>query len=101
MKPEDLRPCALCRKGVMHTGLPLCYRVTVDRIGFDQQAIRQLAGLETMLGSVALARVMSPVSEVGKAISRRELLVCEECSTDSKHAHILAIFAELGEEKPV
>jgi hypothetical protein len=81
MKAKDIKPCFNCGQGVMHKGIPLFWEVTVRRMGVDAAAVRQVAGLETMLGSVALARVMGPDPDVAKPIGdTRTLFCCEQCA---------------------
>ena len=79
LKQEDLRPCGLCGKGLMNSGIPLCYRITIDRLGFDHQAIKELAALETMVGS---ANVMGPNKDLAKPITDQyTALICEKCGS--------------------
>ena len=83
LRREDITPCALCGKGVMHTGLPLAWRFTVERISIDARAVRTQAGLETMIGNVAIAHVLSPVGDFGIELMKPvTLLVCESCAND-------------------
>lgn len=79
---RDIKPCALCSKGLMHTGIPLFYRVTVQRFGFDALAIDERRGLELMLGSPVLAEVMGSRTPLAKALFEPaySLLICEECA---------------------
>lgn len=82
MAAGELKPCSLCRKGLIHTGVPLFWRVNIERMGIDLQKARQLAGLSMMLGSPHLASVMGDDRAIGVVIedSRVELLVCEDCA---------------------
>jgi hypothetical protein len=67
----------------MHSGVPLFYRVKLEVMGINANAVRQVHGLETMLGSVALARVMGPDPDVAVAIDPEppaEKLVCSPCA---------------------
>ena len=101
LEREHIKACGICGKGVLHSGLPLCYRVTIERLGFDLQAIQQAHGLELMLGNAALANVMGPTREFAKPfIEPIQFLVCETCSTGETHC--VAALAEMNEpeEKP-
>jgi hypothetical protein len=87
MKAEDLKPCALCGKGMMHAGVPLFYQVTVQTMGVDARAVQQQHGLETFFGGgrggVAMSRVFSPDPDVAKAIGDpHRTLVCQSCSVE-------------------
>lgn len=86
MKASDFKPCAICGKGVMHSGMPLFYRVKVETMGVDSQAVRQVHGLETMLGSVALARVMGPDPDIAKPVIEDQptALVCQPCALEAR-----------------
>lgn len=86
MKERKLRKhatCSLCMQKIGATGLPLFYRVTLERFGLRLDAIRRQAGLEMSLnGHVALAQAMGPNEEI--AVPMMEtlvLVVCEPCST--------------------
>ena len=97
MKEQELRRhavCSLCQKKVMATGLPLFYRVTVERFGIKLDAVRRQAGLEMMLGgSVALAQAMGTDEEMTMPMMEPVVLVvCEDCST--AQSHCVAALAE-------
>lgn len=84
MKQTDFTPCVRCGKGVMHTGVPLFYRVTVERMGVDAQAVQRQAGLEMMLGGHAkIAHVMGENADMGLPIGpATKGLLCEKCAHD-------------------
>lgn len=81
-KQADIKPCAICCKGLMHAGIPLFYRLRVERMGLDLGAIKRQHGLELMMGGAApLASIMGPDETMAAVIDGpRELLVCETCS---------------------
>jgi hypothetical protein len=83
---EDLRPCPMCGKGLMHNGLPLAWKITMHRLGIDVNAVRREQGLEMLMGgSVALARAFSPNSEFGLEIEKPiTVMVCEPCALDDR-----------------
>lgn len=87
MNESELRKhatCALCRKKILHVGLPLFWRVTVERFGVDVRSMRRLDSLGTMLGSQALASVMGPDDTLAKPMMDPVVLaVCEDCATAS------------------
>lgn len=92
MKAGELQPCALCGQGLMHNGLPLFWRIRLERFGVDRHAVNQAAGMETFFGgAVALARVFSdpeiatPVGEV------RTILVCESCAGERTSVYQLGL----------
>ena len=81
-KQRDIRPCACCGKGLAATGLPLFYRLTIERFGLDGRAIQRQAGLEAMMGGNALiAAAMGPDEDLAVNLAGpRTVLVCETCS---------------------
>ena len=85
MRISELRriaECAVCKRGVMHNGLPFFYRVTVERHGIQMRAVQQQAGLEMMLGgNVAIAEAMGPDPDATVTLMEpTALTVCETCS---------------------
>lgn len=94
MNRADFKPCAICHKGMMHTGLPLFYRVTIERMGIDLRAVRQQHGLEQLTGSVGLADVFSPNSALASPLPDPSVvLICEECAMKET---MIAVLAESG-----
>lgn len=93
MQRKDFKPCAGCGKGVMHTGLPLFYRVRVERMGVDRTAAQRQHGLEQFLGSVALADVMGDGAPVASPLANApcELLLCEACAVDPNAPPLAAL----------
>ena len=87
MKRADLKNCAICGKGLMHSGSPLFYRVKIERMGFDAVAVQQTHGLETFFGGgqagAMLANVMGPDPDIAKSISSDEALICDSCAMES------------------
>lgn len=84
MNANQIRPCDLCNKGLMHTGVPLFWRVRIERMGIDLAVARQQHGLEVMLGNVAIARVMGAHEGLAKPLQDEptELIVCEACALE-------------------
>jgi hypothetical protein len=84
MKQTDFRPCANCGKGVMHGGVPVFYRVTVEQMGVDGKAVQRHVGLEQMLGGNALiANAMGEDADIGIPISEVFIgLLCLTCAGD-------------------
>jgi len=87
--------CGLCGKKVGESGIPLFYRVRIERLGINLAAVRRQSGLEMMLGgSVALAQALSPEGEMTTQVMKPfEFTVCETCSTQD---HCLAAMVEMA-----
>lgn len=84
MKEHDLSlsmVCGRCNKSVVHTGVPLFWRVKVERFGIDLQAVKRQQGLGMFLGSHALASVMGPDEDLAKPVMETvEISLCEDCA---------------------
>jgi len=84
MREKELREaaeCVLCKKGIGHTGLPLFWRVRIERYGLEVGALQRQSGLETFFGGhVALAQVMGADEEMAKKMSSKEITLCETCA---------------------
>ena len=83
MRAGDFTKCKGCGKGMMHTGLPIFWRVKIERMGINNRAVQQADAMERYMGgAVALARVFED-PEIAKPIEGIEpqtILICEECS---------------------
>lgn len=96
MKAKDLKPCALCGHGVMHTRVPLFYRVRIESMGIDMQAVQRAHGMEQFFGgAVALARAFED-PEIAKPLGNERIaLVCQACALESTP---LAVLSEMAAE---
>ena len=77
LKRGDIRPCAVCGKGLAKGG-PLVYRVTVDRLVLDPRAIQRHAGLEMQIGA-ALASVMGTNEDLAVPLDTSQVVICGDC----------------------
>lgn len=98
MKEAELRKhttCSLCEKKILSNGgLPLFWRVTVERFGLDMSALQRQQGLSMLVGSPAVASVMGPNEDLAKPIQKPAVLtVCEKCGT---HPTCAAHLSEMG-----
>jgi hypothetical protein len=97
MKEKELREaanCFICGKPFGHTGLPLFWRVTIQRFGVDVGAVNRQTGLTMMLGGNALlASVMGPDEELAKPLGEAiNVTLCETCALeDASIAQIVEI----------
>lgn len=86
MKERELRQiadCKKCGKPFGHTGLPVFWRVTVERHGVDLRAVRRQDGLAQFMGNAALAQVMGPDEEMTKPMMQPvTLTLCETCALE-------------------
>jgi len=98
MKAQELRAhatCSLCRQKVGASGIPLFYRLTVERFGVKLDAVQRQTGLEMMLGGhVGIAQAMGTDEEMTiPVMDPLVLVVCERCSTAREHC--VAVLAEI------
>lgn len=99
MKERELRQhatCSLCRKAIGHTGLPLFWRVKIERFGIDMAAAQRQQGLGMMIGG-PLAMVMGPDEDLAHLIHETTLTVCEACALERDLP--VAALAECGTAK--
>lgn len=97
MKEIELRQyadCSLCGEKIGASGIPMFWRVTVERFGINLKAIQRQTGLAMMLGgSAKLALVMGPDEEMTMPMMEKVTLsICENCCTVN---HCVARLAEL------
>lgn len=87
MKEAELRKHArynLCHRLIGESGLPLFWRVTIERFGLDLRAIEAQQGLAMMMGNAFLAGVMGPDRDMAKPVMDAAVItVCETCCTKS------------------
>lgn len=92
MKAGDFKPCALCGRGVAHTGIPLFYRVRIEHMGIDRQAVEQTAGMERFfMGHVAIARAFQDPEIATPLFPAVTALVCQQCATEPHFVAQLAV----------
>lgn len=100
MKEAELRKhsnCSLCKQPILSGGLPLFYRVTVERFGVDLTAVRRQSGLAAMIGHAGIAAAMGPDEDMAKPIMEPVVLtVCEPCSINRELP--VAVLAEPARE---
>lgn len=82
LQRRELTKCSRCGRGLLHHGVPLCYRVTIERLGFDAGAVQRRHGLELMTGSPAIAEVFSTGEPLARRLWAAGGLVCEPCAME-------------------
>jgi hypothetical protein len=82
MKQDEIQSCLCCGKGVMHDGAITFYRVALERMVIDVRAVQRQHGLELVIGSPVIARVMGPDADLAKSLDDPPLvvLICDECA---------------------
>ena len=94
MKEKELRKhatCAMCGNKVLASGLPLFWRVTVERFGVDLKAVSRQQGYSMMLGSAEIALAMGADEDMAQPLMEPvTLTVCERCGTQTTCVAALA-----------
>lgn len=94
---RDSATCALCGRLVGKSGLPLFWRVRIERHGIDLAAVQRQSGLTLLLGNAALAMAMGPDEEMTTPLMEPvTLTVCETCGTQNVCIAYLALEADHG-----
>lgn len=97
MREAELREsatCALCGQLVGLTGLPLFWRVRIERHGIDLAAVRRQSGLALLLGNADIAMAMGPDEDMTTPLMEPiTLTVCETCGTRDTSIAYLALEA--------
>jgi hypothetical protein len=98
VKEKELRECAtcaVCGNKIGQSGLPMFWRVRLERHGVKLDAVRRQSGLTEMLGgSAVLAMAMGTDEEMTlPMMDPVTLTVCEDCCTKEV---CIAQLAEMG-----
>lgn len=88
MKEKELREssdCGICKNKIGTCGIPLFWRVTIERFGLDARAIQKQDGLGAMLGNSVLASFMGPDEDLARAVMEPiKVILCEKCAIEQK-----------------
>lgn len=97
MKAGDFKPCVLCGRGVMHAGFPVFYRVRIEHMGIDRQAVQQTSGMEGFfMGNVPIARAFQDPEIATPLFPAVTSLVCQTCAVEP---HLVAQLADQTDEQ--
>jgi hypothetical protein len=79
---SEIKPCALCKGGVVHSGNPMFYELTMSSVIVDADSVRRLQGLEMMMGgNAAVARALSPSNTVAHRLGEpTRHFICIDCA---------------------
>lgn len=87
MKEAELRnhlTCDCCSKKIGHTGLPIFWRIRVERFGIDATAVKRQQGLTDFLGSAALAMAMGPDEDMTIDLMNPKIItLCDSCAVNA------------------
>jgi hypothetical protein len=94
--------CSFCRNKIGHTGLPLFWRIRVERFGINMRALERQSGLAMMLQSTQIARAMGPDEDMTFAALDVTLTACEACATDLEGvaAQVCYTAMEIADKEP-
>lgn len=86
MKITELKPCENCDGAIY----PVFYRVTVEQIAVDSNAVTRMLGLSAMFnGSLGLAEVFAPIDDMTTTIQTNSTVLCNNCAIDISLAAVL------------
>ena len=78
---DALGPCVNCGKPMLQAPVAVFYRVQVQFVGLDLNAIRERAGLAAMVGgSLAIADAMGSHKKPGVVMDSGTVNLCLPCS---------------------
>lgn len=98
LKGTDLKPCAICGRGVMHARDLTFFHVTIERYMLDLGAVQRAHGLELVIGNPVIANVIGPDEDLAKRIHLQDrVVVCDHCAI---HGGPLAALSEAIEPTP-
>lgn len=100
LKRRDVTPCIGCGVGVMHDHAASFYRVQIEQLVADFNAIRRQHGLELMLGNPMIAHVMGQDEDLAKTVVVHEGLLCFSCSALPVAALIERMAARAEKSEP-
>ncbi len=98
LKQSDLGPCLMCTRGMMHGGDIQFFRVKIESFIVDAGAVHRQHGLELMMGSPQLARVMGTDPDIAKGVSDVGGLLCQECFLDGRLAVVWEAAGEAADD---
>jgi hypothetical protein len=101
MKVKDIKPCFICKKGIGHAGMPIFFKITMQRYGLNARTVQQTLGLESFFGGVqdgaVLANVMGADPDIADKLEEEVSgLICFSCSTEKREP--LMVMEELANE---
>jgi hypothetical protein len=95
MKQDEIKPCAVCGKGVMHDNSLTFYRVKLDYMIGNLPAIQRQAGLEMMFGGNAtIAHAMGRNEDIAIPVFEESFLLCLSCAVEHPVAYLTEIISE-------
>lgn len=76
--------CDHCQRGIGASGLPLFWRVKIERLGVDLKAVQRQDGLSRFLGHGGLAAIMGPDEDMASPVMEpKTVTLCERCAVDT------------------
>lgn len=100
MKAEDMRKCDRCNQGLMRNGAITFWRIYLERMVVDVNAVKAIGGLSAILGSERLATILAPNDNVAVPVtSPDEAIICDACAMDHDTIFELAEEAAKSAEK--
>ncbi len=85
--------CSACRRKLGESGLPLFWRLKVERFGIDVLAVQRADGLAAFIGSAEIAAAMGPDEDLAVPLLDEPVTItlCEACAMEPVHVAVLAL----------
>jgi len=91
MREKELREsaiCNICDNKIMACGMPLFWKMKIERHGIKADAVQRQQGLTMILGGHApLAAAMGPDEEMTEILLKKNITVCEDCASKPLHLY--------------
>jgi len=86
----------------MHNNAVQFYRIKLETLLINFDAVRRQAGMEMMMGNPMLAQVMGPDEDLATSVIEHEMLICAGCflNVDNRLANLLDIELDETQEAP-
>ena len=101
MRADEVKACALCKRGVCAGGHLTFHRIRFERLGVDRKAINERIGLHHLFqgnASPEIIEAFAPTPDVAILVHEpASILVCEECANE--RAECLILLAELANDE--
>ena len=71
--------------------------ISIGHVMVDPVAVRQIAGLEMMMGNVEIASVLAPTSTIAARLPAIRFVVCEPCSLSERGIGLMSLLESASE----
>lgn len=103
LKKQELKKCALCDQGMMHSGDIQFYRLSLESFVIDHRGVQETSGMEQMMGGGSFGAMMAGVMGTNPDIAKqmfqeKNMLVCSPCMMSGRLSTILSYIEAKSDE---